>query len=309
MNSKLAITRRAFVGAAAATAASFSLPARADDTHHKLVLMAGKPSHGPLEHEYNGGVALIKKWLAGVPNLEVVVQKNGWPFDTSVFNGASSILCFADGGGGHPIIQGNHLQMMADMMKRGVGLMCAHYGVEIPKDKGGKELMNWIGGYYETNWSCNPHWTADFKEIPKHPITRGVKPFSIRDEWYFNMRFRPSMEGVTPILVAKPDDKVRKGPYASPRGPYDHIVAASGRSEAMMWCVERPDGGRGVGFTGGHYHRNWLNDDYRKVFLNALLWISKVEVPAEGVVSQTNEQELLDNVDPKGQPKKKKAGV
>jgi hypothetical protein len=309
MISNSSISRRAFVGAAAASVAALGQTVRADETHRKLVLMAGKPSHGPLEHEYNGGVTLMKKWLAGVPNLEVVVQRNGWPTDASLFNGASAILCFADGGGGHPIIQADHLQIMADLMKRGVGLMCAHYGVEIPKNKGGKELMDWIGGYYETNWSCNPHWTADFKEIPQHPITRGVNPFSVRDEWYFNMRFRPSMEGVTSLLVAKPDDKVRMGPYASPRGPYDHIVAASGRPETMMWCVERPDGGRGVGFTGGHYHRNWLNDDYRKVFLNALLWISKVDVPADGVVSQTNEQELLDNVDPKGQPKKKKASV
>ncbi|HEV8062985.1 MAG TPA: ThuA domain-containing protein [Gemmataceae bacterium] len=305
MISTTPLSRRAFISASTAAAAALSLPARADAPQHKLVLMAGRPSHGPLEHEYNGGVTLIKKWLAGMPNLEVVVQQNGWPLDPALFKGASGILCFADGGGGHPLIQGNHLQVIGDLMKQGVGLMCAHYGVEIPKDRGGKELMDWIGGYYETNWSCNPHWTAEIKELPQHPITRGVKPFAIRDEWYFNMRFRPNMEGITSILVAKPDDKVRKGPYASPRGPYEHIVAASGRPETLMWCVERADGGRGVGFTGGHYHLNWLNDDYRKVFLNALLWVSKVDVPAEGVVSSTNEQELKDNVDPKGQPRKK----
>ncbi len=289
------LSRRTFLGAAAALAC----PLRADDSRRKLVLMAGKPSHGPLEHEYNGGAVLLKKWLASVPNLDVVVQKNGWPDDLGVFQGASAILCFADGGGGHPLIQGNHLQIVGDMMRRGVGLMCAHYGVEIPKDRGGKELMDWIGGFYETNWSCNPHWTAEIKELPQHPITRGVKPFSIRDEWYFNMRFRPNMEGITSILVAKPDDKVRKGPYASPRGPYEHIVAASGRPETLMWCVERPDGGRGVGFTGCHYHRNWLNDDFRKVFLNALVWVSKLDVPPGGVESQTSEKELIENVDPK----------
>ena len=33
----------------------------------------------------------------------------------------------------------------------------------------------------------------------------------------------------------------------------------------MMWAVERADGGRGFGFTGGHFHDNWGNDDYRKV--------------------------------------------
>ena len=28
-------------------------------------------------------------------------------------------------------------------------------------------------------WSVNPWWTADFKAIPSHETTRGVKPFSV----------------------------------------------------------------------------------------------------------------------------------
>jgi len=185
-------------------------------------------------------------------------------------------------------------------MRQGVGLMCAHYAVEVPKDRGGKEFLDWIGGYYETNWSCNPVWTADFKELPEHPITRGVKPFSIRDEWYFNMRFRPEMMGVTPILSAKPSDAVRKGRYSGPAGPYQHIIDASGRTEVMMWATERLDGGRGVGFTGGHFHENWLNDDFRKVVLNALLWITKIDVPRDGVRSTVTAEEIKENLDRKG---------
>ena len=37
-----------------------------------------------------------------------------------------------------------------------------------------------------------------------HPITRGVKPFAADDEWYYHMRFREGMSGVTPILTAMP---------------------------------------------------------------------------------------------------------
>ncbi|MGE3803456.1 MAG: hypothetical protein AB7K24_02150, partial [Gemmataceae bacterium] len=82
-----------------------------------------------------------------------------------------------------------------------------------------------------------------------------------------------------------------------------HIVQRSGQPEITMWAVERPDGGRGVGFTGGHFHRNWLDDNFRKVVLNALLWIAKLEVPAEGVASRVTEKDLQENLDPK--PKKK----
>jgi hypothetical protein len=112
------------------------------------------------------------------------------------------------------------------------------------------------------------------------------------------MRFRPDMQGVTPILVAKPSDEARQGKSSSPRGPYSHIVAASGRDEILMWAVERPDGGRGFGFTGGHTHKNWGNDDFRKTVLNALLWIAKVDVPPDGVQSRVTEEELNQNLDP-----------
>jgi hypothetical protein len=188
-------------------------------------------------------------------------------------------------------------------MGRGVGLMCAHYGVEVPKDKGGKQFQDWIGGYYEHMWSCNPMWSPEFKEFPTHSITRGVQPFAVRDEWYFNMRFRPDMKGVTPILSAKPSDTVRDGPYVYPRGPYPHIQEAKGRAEAMMWAVERGDGGRGVGFTGGHFHQNWRDDNFRKVVLNALVWICQLDVPKDGIASTVTDEEIKENLDPKG-PKK-----
>jgi hypothetical protein len=301
MNPTRSLSRRAFLGASAAAVSALTVPeVSAADVKKKLVMLAGKPSHGPMEHEFKAGTLLLKKCLAGVPGLEVVHYHNGWPDNEKAFQGASGIFLYADGGAGHPFIQQDHLRIIGDLMSRGVGLLCAHFGVEVPKDKGGKQFLNWIGGYYEHQWSCNPMWTPEFTELPQHEITRGVKPFSIRDEWYFNMRFRPGMKGIKPILSAKPSDAVRDGPYVYPRGPYKHIQKARGRSEAMMWAVERSDGGRGVGFTGGHFHRNWKEDNFRKVVLNAALWICKVPVPRTGVVSTVTDADIKKNLDPKG---------
>jgi hypothetical protein len=72
-----------------------------------------------------------------------------------------------------------------------------------------------------------------------------------------------------------------------------------------MWALERADGGRGVGFTGGHFHDNWGNDEFRKVVLNALVWLAKMEVPASGIESSVTKEQLEMNLDPK--PQKKKA--
>ena len=101
---------------------------------------------------------------------------------------------------------------------------------------------------------------------------------------------------------------MRKGPYVHPKGPYDHIVADSGKDEIMMWAVERDDGGRGFGWTGGHFHSNWGDENYRKVILNALVWLCKMEVPTDGVASTVTEEDLKQNMDEKGRRRKKKKG-
>ena len=273
----------------------------ADAANRKLVMIAGTPSHGPLAHEFNAGVQLLAKCLKDTPGLDVVVNLNGWPKDESIFNGADAVLIYADGGGGHPAIQGNRLQTLDALMKKGVGLALAHYAVEVPADKGGPEFLKWIGGYFEANWSVNPHWTAEFKSFPVHPVTRGVKPFAVNDEWYFHMRFPEGMKGTTPILTAiAPDGTMNRkdGPHEG--NPAVREAVKNREPQHMAWATERADGGRGFGFTGGHGHMNWGNDDFRKLVLNSLLWVAKVEVPASGVVSKVSQEDLMANLDPKG---------
>ncbi|MFO0879481.1 MAG: ThuA domain-containing protein [Gemmataceae bacterium] len=292
-------TRRSFLAASTAAVLSGSL-ASAAPAKHKLVLIAGTPSHGPGQHEHNAGVLLFQKCLAGVKDLDVQIVLNGYPKDDALLDTADGIVVYADGGGGHPLVQGNRLERINALMRKGVGLFCCHFAVEVVKGKAGDAFRDWIGGCYEHQWSCNPMWKAEFKELPRHPICNGVQPFTIHDEWYFNMRFRPEMQGVTPILTASPTDATRDGPYVYPRGPYKHIQEAKGRPEHVMWATQRKDGGRGAGFTGGHFHRNWKDDNFRKVVLNTMLWVAKVDVPAEGVASTVSDADMAKNLDPKG---------
>jgi hypothetical protein len=266
----------------------------------KIVLVAGRPSHGPGHHEHRAGCLLLQKCLNEIPGITSVVHSNGWPQEAGAFDGAAAILFYADGGAGHPAIKPERLQLLGDLMKKGVGLGCVHYAVEVPKDKGGPEFLDWIGGYFEAFWSVNPHWDGDFANLPVHPVTRGVKPFKIRDEWYYHMRFRDDMKGVTPILTAVPPDSSRgKEGQKSSHGGNPDVLSRKGMPEHVMWVTERADGGRGFGFTGAHFHKNWGNDDFRKLILNSLLWIAKAEVPAGGVESKISGEELNANLDPK----------
>ena len=256
----------------------------------KIVMVAGTPSHGKGAHEFNAGTKILKKCLDATPGVLATAYYNGWPADPTAFDNADSILLYMDGGSGHPVIQRNRLTEIDQLMKRGVGLCCAHYAVEVPKEKGGPDLIKWIGGYYETGYSINPHWDAKFTELPTHPVTIGVEPFTINDEWYYNMRFAEGLSGIVPILKAAPPNETRRT-EASKANP--------GRVEIVAWAIERPDGGRGFGFTGGHNHANWGNDDFRKLVLNALLWSAKADVPAGGVSSSVTSDELTQNLDPK----------
>jgi len=275
----------------------------------KLVMIAGPVSHPPLMHEFRAGSMLLQKRLEGIPGLKTVLVTNGWPTKmvdgkrvdhNAVLAGADAIFIYADGGPNHLAVRPERLEFLRGQISRGVSLGCAHYAVEVVPDKGGPEWREWIGGHYENAFSCNPIWDADFTSLPEHPITRGVKPFKTKDEWYFNMRFRDGKAGVKDILVATPSDAVRDGPYVHPKGPYAHIQAAKGRPETMMWAVERPDGGRGFGFTGGHFHLNWQNDDQRRLLLNSLVWLAKLDVPVGGVDSApVSDIEIMQNLDEK----------
>ncbi len=277
----------------------------------KLVIVAGKPSHPPRMHEFNAGVQLLHECLKDNPTVDAQIVLNGWPADPTVFDDADAVVFYMDGGGKHEVVQeeGKRLAHINDWVKRGVGIGCMHYGVEVLPDQAGAELKRWIGGHYENMFSCNPIWEPSFSHFPDHPIARGVKPFTIQDEWYFNMRFVADLPGnkpaevdgmkFTPILVATPSDDVRDGPYVYPRGPYEHIKANAARAEAMMWAVERADGGRGFGFTGGHFHDNWSNASFRKVVLNAMVWLTGAEIPNTGIASELAPGQIDLNLDPK----------
>lgn len=294
---------RKLIPALLAVASLLAVGALAAD--RKIVLIAGSPSHGPGEHEHRAGCLLLKSGLDQVRGVTSVVYSNGWPDSTDAFAGAAAIVVYSDGGGGHPLLQGDRLKTIGALMDQGVGLACIHYAVEPTKEKGETEFLDWIGGAFEIHWSVNPHWDAEFKQFPKHPITQGVKPFTMRDEWYFNMRFRDGMKGVTPILTAVPPASTadrKDGPHEG--NPAMREMVASGVPQHMAWASERPGGGRGFGFTGAHFHKNWGDDNFRKLTLNALLWVAKAEVPADGVQSQVTPEQLKQNLDDKGGRKK-----
>jgi hypothetical protein len=261
----------------------------------KVVFIAGPVSHAYGSHDHWPGSQLLSRMLnENHPQIEAVVHRYGWPADPRTFEGAAAIVIYADGGARHPAV--THLAEMDAMMKRGVGLVLVHYAVEVEEATAGKQFLDWAGGYFKINWSINPHWLLQAKSLPRHPITRGVRPFETHDEWYYHMQFRDGMKGVVPILTALPPatslDR-RDGPHQN--NP-DVRAAVLERKEPqhVAWAVERADGGRGFGFTGGHWHWNWGHPMQRKLVLNAIAWAAKADVPAAGIETPRVTMEQLE---------------
>ena len=212
------------------------------------------------------------KLLAQNAGVAPVMARDGWPKNEKIFENAKAVVFFMDGGSGHPLIQKDHMDTIGKVLDKKAGFVNLHYAVEYP-NKVEDRILSWLGGYYETGISTNPHWKADFQSLPEHPITKGVKPFAIVDEWYYNIHFTKDMKSVTPILKATPPDNTRGTADAK-----KHL----GREEIVAWAFERANGGRSFGFTGGHFHKNLGDENFRRLVVNAILWSAGKEVPARG---------------------------
>lgn len=274
-----------------------SLMLAQDESKKNVLMIAGKPSHGYGSHEHYAGLKVLETALDGSSeNLNVKVVR-GWPENESLVEQADTIVIYCDGGKRHLAIP--HLETLRSKLAEGCGLVCIHYAVEMVPGEPGDAWVDMLGGHFEIHWSVNPHWVGDFKTLPSHPITQGVKPFATNDEWYFHMRFKDS-DKVVPILSAiAPPETMRRKDGAHSGNPAVRKSVASGEPQTVAWAYERPDGGRSFGFTGGHFHWNWGNDDVRRLVTNAIRWTAKDNIDSKGsqLAGELGIDKLLENQD------------
>jgi hypothetical protein len=96
------------------------------------------------------------------------------------------------------------------------------------------------------------------------------------------------MKGVTPVLSAIPPvDTVHYNGKATDHGGNADALAdvVAHKPQVLAWAYDRPDGGRGFGFTGFHVFANLMNDNFRTTLLNGIAWVSGLEIPSDGVKS------------------------
>jgi putative membrane-bound dehydrogenase-like protein len=260
----------------------------------RIVFIAANGTHGGRGyHEFLAGATYLARRInAEYPNaFAVVYPQSQWPKDLSKADAIIVLLNQADKAANDPNIKA--------AVEHGAGFAAIHFGVEVSKGEPGDNFLHWMGGYFEQFWSVNPTWEANVTIIGEHPVARGVEPFTMKDEWYYHMRFREGMKGVTPILSAiAPMNTVhfKEGGKPSSHGGNADVLKAVQAAEPqhLAWVSDRPDGGRGFGFTGMHAFANLTNDSFRTTLLNGVAWVAKLEIPANGVPSKTPTTEELE---------------
>jgi len=296
--------RKIFVLAAAPLIFLSSPPPAANaetgDTTKRIIFLAGSPSHRSGDHEFRAGCLLLSKALneqSGLPlHTEVI---SGWPKDDSVLDGAAALVIYCDADSVHS----DHYPRLMEIAGAGTGLFFMHYGVHPKKIEDGRNYyLPTVGGFMETGYSVNPHWAADLTANPGHPVNRGCeKSTRVYDELYYALRFAdddPDCECPVHTLVSGIPTKENMVEGSNLWN--ENATAAYGTPVRLMWGFEKKDGTRGGGFTGGHYHRNWVVDGFRRLVLNAIVWTAGMEVPEGGVKSLPIDEESINaNLDKK----------
>ena len=274
----------------------------------RIVLVAGPKDHGgPGAHEHSKDLNAFKGCLetSNIKNIKVEVYEGKVP-DVSVLKGARVLVMESSGDRsqqeqhalfpfdgttdhqGYPPEMTERLKQIDALAKAGMGVVVLHYATYVNNATARKYFTDWVGGFYESGYSRTAvtEWAVAPTDT-KHPILRGVSPWTVREEFYIRNRMPETDPRRTPLLVATPTTETRLPALTAPMvpgGPASPLTGPNIEPSLISWAVQRDGGGRGFVMTGVHGHANLQMESYRKEVLNGIVWSARLEVPAEGVV-------------------------
>jgi hypothetical protein len=280
----------------AAVAAVFVLQALSDTTAHaearKVLFLAGPRDHGaPGRHEYERDLRTLAQSLeqANLGNVTTQLLVGSLPRDIAVLDGVAAIVINSSSDRAeneiHPMFPPNPstngrgydeqttawLKSVDERIKQNrIGVVILHYATWAENWSARGYYLKWTGGLWVQIASKNPvdEWSMTL-ENRRHPILRGVKPWTFRDEIFCRF-FLPADTRRTDLLLASPkEDKAAIGP------------------QVASWAYQRDDGGRGFVFGGLDFRDNLALDNYRRFLLNGIAWAGQLDIPRGGIDSPT----------------------
>jgi type 1 glutamine amidotransferase len=259
----------------------------------KILFLAGPRDHGiPGRHEYERDLKTLSQSLEQSGNLHGVTTQlivGRLPRDLEAVKDAAAIVIESSSDRAddetHPLFPPNpstngrgydpettaYLKALDDLIKqKKIGVVIIHYANWAENWRAREYQLEWTGGLWVQIGSKNPvdDWSMSL-ENKKHPVLRGVKPWTYRDEIFCRF-FLPNDKRRTNLLLATPkEDPAHIGP------------------QIASWAWQRDDGGRGFVYGGLDFRDNLADDNYRKFLLNGIAWAAGIEIPSGGIASPT----------------------
>jgi type 1 glutamine amidotransferase len=264
--------------------------ARPGTAGKKIIFLAGPKDHGvDGRHEYEKDLRGLATALTSAPNLAGVrtdIYVGRAPRDAAVYADAAAIVIESssdrDAREIHPLFPPEpetrdhaydqetlaFLKMLDGRARQGMGVVLLHYANWAEHWIARRYYLDWTGGLWVQGGSRNPvdQWRMT-PQTPNHPILRGVKEWSYRDEVFVRFLLPPDLKRID-LIVGTPA-KAAIGP------------------QLASWAYEREGGGRAFVMGGADFHDNLATvDDYRRFLLNGIVWAAGIEVPPGGVQSK-----------------------
>lgn len=237
----------------------------------KVLLLGQKRDHPPGSHEYMPGLSVLARSLEGHPSLELSVVSADEPFSEGprLLADADGVVLYLGQGGRWAENDPARQKALGELAERGGAIVALHWAI-------GSRDGQFVPGHLARIGAV--HGGPDRKyvitkepypvEVLRHPITTGFDDFSLRDEYYYQLK-RSGEGTVRPLL----------------------LVPIEGKAEMAAWAYERPDGGRSFGFCGMHYHENWKSLACRRLIAQGLLWTLKLPIPETGLPVEVPEED------------------
>lgn len=262
----------------------------------KILFLAGPRDHGfPGRHEYERDLKTLATSLEQSGNVHGITTQlivGALPRDLDAVRDAAAIVIDSSSDRAdnetHPLFPPNpstngrgydaettaYLKSLDDLIKQNkIGVVIIHYANWAENWRAREYYLNWTGGLWVQIASKNPvdEWSMKL-EARKHPILRGVKPWTYRDEIFCRFFLPANDARRTDLLLASPkEDKAKIGP------------------QIASFAYQRDDGGRGFVYGGLDFRDNLAQDNYRRFLLNGIAWAAGIDIPRHGVDSPTPE--------------------
>jgi len=240
----------------------------------RLLLVGQGPDGHPVgTHEFMPGVNILANLLQNFQGLELKITKADEPWEKGpeLLDAADGLLLFVSEGARWMSQKPDRLDALKRFGQRGGACVALHWGMGTVEAQNIAEFVKLFGGCH--GGPDRKHQTLKTRiQFPDndHPVLRGLNGLDVYDEFYYRLKFITPLDTIIPLAQAKIDGKL----------------------ETISWAWERSNGGRSLGFSGLHFHKNWNLTVYRRLMIQAILWTLKLSIPVNGVNVDISEEHL-----------------